>query len=332
MNIEQLRYAVTIAECGHFGRAAARCCVTQPTLSMMVKKLEEELGIVMFERSGRPITPTPEGRALLERARRIMDGVAHLKEYAAELRDDVAGQLRLAVIPTLAPFLLPLFLPRFARNAPHIHLTVKEAPTAEIVALLKSGQIDMGLAATPLLDAHIIEHKLFYEEFLLYVAESEHIGRRKKLTPAEVSERRLWLVEEGHCLRNQVVNLCDLRKAGAHADALQYEAGSIETLIRLVDHSTGVTVIPKLAARALTPEQHGRLREFADPCPVREISLVVAETFPRKKLLERVKEEILKSLPPASPRRISSLLALGTEERAARKKGTVVLSSALRVV
>jgi LysR family transcriptional regulator, hydrogen peroxide-inducible genes activator len=286
MNLSQLEYIVAIDNHRHFVTAAEKCFVTQATLSMMIKKLEAELGLKIFDRSKHPVEPTPEGLEVIQRARVILAEVHRLKSYAAELEGNISGELHLGVIPTLAPYLLPLFLKSFSKKYPDIKLFIKELVTR-----------DIGLLATPLKEAQLNEHPLFYEEFFVYASGNEKLPKKRYLLPRELDPSHLWLLEEGHCLRNQVINLCELKTMDAGSDKLHYEAGSIETLINMVDKNDGITIVPYLATLLLNPSQNKNLREFSKPKPSREISLVTAASFPRIKLLSHLKAEIIASVP-----------------------------------
>lgn len=296
MNLQQLEYIIAVDNYRHFAKAAEKSFVTQPTLSMMVHKLEEELGIKLFDRSRQPVMPTREGEEVIKRAKAVMAQVKHLKDYSKELMGGISGELHLGIIPTLAPYLLPLFLKSFHAKHPLLKIFIKEMVTDEIIEKLKHGRLDMGLLATPVHEPRLKEHPLFYEEFIVYASKEEKLPQKKYLLPKQIDINHLWLLEEGHCLRNQVFNLCELKKKGN--ENLSYEAGSIETLINLVDSNDGITIIPRLAEMNLKPAQKKKVREFANPKPVREISLLVADNFPRKLLLEEMKNYIVKALPP----------------------------------
>ncbi|MDP4284854.1 MAG: LysR substrate-binding domain-containing protein [Bacteroidota bacterium] len=298
MNISQLEYIIAVDNNRHFVKAAECCFVTQATLSMMIKKLEEELDVKIFDRNKHPVIPTREGKEIIIRARKIVAEINGMGAYARELKEAASGELLLGIIPTLAPYLLPLFLKNFTLKYPNIKLRIKELVTAEIISKLKSGALDIGILATPLGEAGIEERPLFYEEFFAYVSKNEKLSKKKYLLSAEIYLNNLWLLEEGHCLRNQVFNLCELKKQDIASDNLHYEAGSIETLINMVDKSDGITIVPFLAAKMLKPGQKVKLREFANPKPVREISLASSTHFPRRKLLEYLANEIGKVVPP----------------------------------
>lgn len=299
MNLSQLEYIIAVDNHRHFVTAAEKCFVTQATLSMMIKKLEEELKLKIFDRSRQPVAPTAEGREIITRARQITAEVYRLKSYAKELEGEMSGELHLGIIPTLAPYLLPLFLRSFSQKFPAIKLFIKELVTPEIISKLKTGDLDIGLLATPLNETRLSEYPLFYEEFFVYASGNEKLPRKRYLLPKELDPTHLWLLEEGHCLRNQVINLCELKRLDAGSDRLHYEAGSIETLINLVDRNDGITIVPYLATLLLKPSQIRNLREFSNPKPSREISLVTARNFPRTKLLNHLKTEITASVPQA---------------------------------
>lgn len=298
MNLHQLDYIIAVDAHRHFAKAAEKTFVTQPTLSMMVQKLEEELGVRIFDRSKQPVVPTPEGEEIIARAKQIMADVSRMREFAKRLKHEISGEMKLAVIPTLAPYLLPLFLKSFAEKYPLLKISIRELVTDGIINSLKNGDIDIGLLATPLNDPRLEEHPVFYEEFFAYVAAGEKLSKKKYLLPKDIDLSKLWLLEEGHCLRNQVLDLCELKKKDFQSNRLHYESGSIETLKNLVDHHQGITILPHLATLDLSKKQKEKIREFAHPKPVREISLVINKNFHRTSLLEALKLEIEKQLPP----------------------------------
>ena len=264
---------------------------------MMIQKLEEELGVRIFDRSKQPVVPTPEGEEIISRARQILADVGLLKEFTQKLKNEVSGEFKLAVIPTLAPYLLPLFLKSFVEKHPLLKTTIRELVTNDIILALKNGDIDIGLLATPLNDPKLEEYPVFYEEFFAYTGAEEKFSKKKYLLPKDIDLSKLWLLEEGHCLRNQVFDLCELKKKDSQSDRLHYEAGSLETLKNLVDHHDGITILPFLATLDLSRKQKEKIREFAHPKPVREISLVVNKNFHRASLLKGLRMEIERQLP-----------------------------------
>jgi LysR family hydrogen peroxide-inducible transcriptional activator len=298
MNLQQLEYIVAVDTHRHFAKAAEKTFVTQPTLSMMIQKLEDELSIRIFDRSKQPVVPTKEGEEIIARAKQILADVNGLKEFTRQIKHEISGELKLAVIPTLAPYVLPLFLKSFAEKYPLLKITIREIVTDEIVASLKTGDVDIGLLATPLNDPKLDEHPVFYEEFFAYASANEKVSRKRYLLPKDIDMSKLWLLEEGHCLRNQVLDLCELKKKDFASDRLHYETGSIETLKNLVDHHHGITILPHLATLDLSRKQKEKIREFAHPKPVREVSLVVNKIFHRNSLLKALRDEIEKQLPP----------------------------------
>jgi len=296
MNLQQIDYILALDELRHFAAAAERCHVTQPTLSMMIKKLEEELNVVLFDRSSHPIKPTPAGETILEQARKVKLAADHLYTAAREINSGLSGELRLGIIPTLAPYLLPLFLHEFAQAHPQLLITIREMQTTSLMDALKKGSMDVGILATPLDDPYLEEHPLFREPFLAYVPPGDtSFGNDLALT--SLRNHTLWLLEEGHCFRTQVMRACSLRQSSTRRGNMHYEAGSIESLMRLVDRGEGVTIVPSLSTIGLSPARKKQLRTLAAPVPVRQISMVSAPHFPRKKIMAALSSSILTSLP-----------------------------------
>src|SRR3970040_934371 len=246
MNLHQLEYIIAVDTHRHFAKAAEKSFVTQATLSMMIKKLEDELEIKIFDRSRQPVIPTKEGEEFIKRAKQVIAEVGRLKDFASEIKGEITGELHIGIIPTLAPYLLPLFLKNFIKKYPQLKVFIKEMITEEIIRQLKMGEVDIGLVATPLDEPSLKEYPLFYEEFFAYSSRGEIYPDSKYLFPKDIDLKHLWLLEEGHGLRNQVLNFCELKKKEIETENLHYEAGSIETLINLVDKYEGVTIVPHL--------------------------------------------------------------------------------------
>lgn len=297
MTFTQLEYIIAVDTFRHFAMAARHCFVSQPTLSMQIQKAESELGVKIFDRSKQPVITTDLGKELVEQARRIIAEKNVLDEIVAQKKGVVSGELRIGIIPTLAPYLLPLFVQRFTEKYPLVRLVVNELTTELIIAQLRSGKIDMGILVTPLQEPGIREHILFYEEMMAYVSRKNAAYKKTYVLPQDIDPNKLWLLEEGHCFRSQIVNLCELQKASRDASHFDYAAGSIETLRRLVDMNDGVTILPELATNGMTTKQLAQIRYFKRPAPMREVSIVVHRDFVKKKLVEIVKEEILASVP-----------------------------------
>jgi len=297
MTFVQLEYIVAVDTCRHFANAAARCFITQPTLSMQVQKLEEELGLKLFDRTKQPVVPTEAGAAIIEQARKILGEKNMIEEIVHQKKGIVAGVLKIGIIPTLAPYLLPLFIQKFIRKYPLVKLVVTELTTELIVKSLKEGKIDVGILVTPLDEKGIKEHPLFYEEMLAYVSRKDKAFLKTYMLAQDIDPNHLWLLEEGHCFRSQIINLCELRKASVEGGNFDYEAGSIETLRRLVEQNDGITILPELATLDLTGKQLQLVRHFKNPAPMREVSMVIHRDFVKKRLVELLKHSILDSLP-----------------------------------
>jgi LysR family transcriptional regulator, hydrogen peroxide-inducible genes activator len=302
MTLQQLEYIIAVDNHRHFAKAAQACFVTQPTLSMMLQKLEDELGILIFDRSKQPVIPTEIGRAVIEQGRKILKETAELREIVENQREILRGELRLGIIPTLAPYLLPLFLKTFSEKYPDIRLIISELMTEHIVQKLKKDQLDIGIMATPTSDGELFETPLFQEQFVVYAAKNEAILSKRFLLAHDIDVNRLVLLEEGHCMRTQIVNLCELRQTTNQLANIFYESGSIETLKNLIDMHAGITILPELALQNLSKAQFKNIRFFQDPAPVREISLVTYRAFVKKRFVEVLKNEIVAQLPLALQR------------------------------
>ena len=297
MNLQQLDYIIAVDTFRHFAKAAEKSFVTQATLSMMIQKLEIELGVKIFDRSRQPVTPTEIGKKIIEQARKIVSEAGQIKEIINLEKGDVAGELKVGIIPTLAPYLLPLFLKEFSDTYPQVKLNISEHTTTTIIQKLKSGLLDAGILATPLNDNSIKEQPIFFEKYFLYVNNKEKGFDKQYVLPSNIDISRLWILEEGHCMRSQILNLCELKKAHSDEEKIHYEAGSIETLKNIVEKNFGITIIPELATFNLTNSQKKRLRYFKPPTPVREISIITHREFIKMRLIEALKEMILSVIP-----------------------------------
>jgi LysR family hydrogen peroxide-inducible transcriptional activator len=292
MTLQQLEYIIAVDRERHFVKAAKSCFVTQATLSMMIKKLEEELGIQVFDRRKQPVTVTTAGAEIIKRAKLTIAEASFLKAYAQELTGEVAGELRVGILPTLAPYLLPLFIKSFVTKFPRVQIRVRELITSEIIQNILNNELDIGIVATPLENNQIVEHPLFYEEFMAYSSSRDKLPNKQYLLAKDIDLNDLWLLEEGHCLRGQLVNLCSLKAQESQKVSLHYEAGSLESLVNLVDRYGGITILPKLATLRLSPAQKKKLRAFARPMPSREVSLITSLHFARKRLAAELSDAI----------------------------------------
>lgn len=297
MTFTQLEYIISLNIHKQFSLAAEKCYVTQPTLSMQIQKLEDELGVKIFDRTKQPVTVTQAGQEVIAYARKIIAERDELLQSISDKKDIVNGELRVGIIPTLAPYLLPLFIPLFTKKYPKIKLVFNEVTTDLLVRDLKEGALDAGILVTPLYDKGIREDVLFYEELMVYTSKKSDLIGKEYILSKDINPDKLWLLEEGHCFRSQVMNFCELRKNSLHGSLFEYEAGSLETLIRLVDVTDGVTFLPELATLNLGVKQLRQLKLFKAPKPMREVSLVTNTDFVKKKLVNLLKHELLQSLP-----------------------------------
>jgi len=255
------------------------------------------LGLKIFDRSKQPVVPTEAGIAIILQARKILAERDQIQEIVNHKKGVMAGELRIGIIPTLAPYLLPLFIQNFTSKYPQIRLVVNEITTEEVITRLREGRLDAGILATPLQEAGIKENVLFYEELMTYVSKKNAAYHKNYLLPQDIDPQKLWLLEEGHCFRSQIMNLCELKKSSIGNTHFDYAAGSIETLRRMVEMGDGITIIPELATIGMTEGQLQLVRHFKAPQPMREISLVMHRDDIKKKLIELFKAEIVAALP-----------------------------------
>lgn len=293
MTLQQLEYILALDKTRRFVRASELCGVTQPTLSAMIQKLEEELDCKIFDRSRNPIEVTEIGARIIKKAQEIVFQANQLRESVNNEKKLLSGTLQLAVIPTVAPYLLPQFIESFRKAYPHISLKVSEMHTHTIIEKLRVAEIDMAILSTPLDDPKILEVPLYYEKFAAYISPTESIYQRSQLSANDMPLDRLWVLEEGHCMRNQVFNFCDEKPVFNHT----YEAGSIDTLVKIVDVNGGYTVIPELHIELLSTEQRKNVRQIVKPEATREISVVIRHDFVREAMLNVVADCVKKTIP-----------------------------------
>lgn len=298
ITLTQLSYIVAVDRCGSFKKAAKQCFVTQPTLSMQIQKMEDELDIVIFDRSKQPITATPSGRSIIDQAKVVLRESSRIEEIIHDAQHKVEGLYRLAVIPTLAPYVIPRFTKTFLQEYPKVQLVIEESKTEDIVHGLRHDKIDAGLLVTPLEEESIVEYPIFEEPFYVYAPENADFARGQLLTQNELPIENLLLLTEGHCMREQMLKLCTIREElkQREGQSLLFESGSIETLINMVDQGHGFTIIPHLAAIDLEHRQ-GKIHKFQAPVPTRQVSLVVHRSAIRKAILDALSQVIHESLP-----------------------------------
>lgn len=297
MTLTQLEYVLAVYKHKHFGKAAESCFVTQPTLSMQLQKLEEELETTIFDRSKSPIEPTVEGIDIIEQARVIIHEQKRLFSIIEENKGEISGEFKLSVIPTLSPFIIPLFIHEFTENYPKVHLQIKENKTEEIIELLKNDEIDAGILVTPLHEKKIVERSLYYEPFYLFAASGHPLNKKKKVKEDDLDINEIWLLNKGNCFRDQVLNICQNRKQNNISNPIDFESGNFETLKNMVVKGNGYTLLPHMAVEQLSTAHKKLVRPFYKPTPTREVSLVHSKNCIKVKILNALEEEILASIP-----------------------------------
>ncbi|WP_071147815.1 hydrogen peroxide-inducible genes activator [Bacteroides ihuae] len=295
MTIQQLEYILSVDQFRHFGKAADHCNITQPTLSAMIQKLEDELGVKLFDRNVQPICPTTVGEKVLKQARIILAQASHVKEIINEEQQLLSGTFRLGVLPTIAPYLLPRFFPQIMEQYPEMDIRVTEMKTNDIRKSLLSEEIDAAIIANLPEENIFCGETLFYEEFYGYVSRKEALFKHDLIRTSDITGERLWLLDEGHCFRDQLIRFCQMETV--KVSQMAYRLGSMETFMRMVESGKGITFIPGLAVQQLSSEQKELVRPFAVPRPTRQIVLVTNKNFIRHALLKVLKKEIQSAVP-----------------------------------
>lgn len=293
----QLEYIVAVDRFRNFIKASEACFVTQPTLSMQIKKLEDELGVVLFDRSKKPVIATEVGRLIIDQAGLILDENKKIKEIVDAFHEKMSGSLAIGIIPTLSPYLLPRFAGSFRRKYPDVDLSFNEMLTDEIYHQLMSDKLDAGIFVTPYHKNKIREYPVFYEEMLLYAGDEHPILSEKEIKVDALKPEEMWLLSDGHCFRNQAINLCAIHDMPKRQLPFDFEGGSLETLMKIIDREGGFTLLPELAALDLEYEKRNRLKQFSGTKPLREVSLVVSRTYAKKRLINILLEEIRNAVP-----------------------------------
>ena len=296
--LTQLEYLIAVDTERHFGKAAQVCHVSQPSLSAQIQKLEEELGVVVFDRSRKPILVTEAGRELVAQARVILREHRKLQAIADTKALEPKGSFELAVIPTLASYVIPLFIGDFGEQYPGVDLGVHEHKTDDIIKLLKNDELDAGLLVTPLNDESLIERHLYYEAFYCYLNPIHPLQEKREISERDLDCGDLWLLSEGHCFRNQMLRICASGQNQCVYPNIRFESGSLETLIKLVNTNSGFTLLPQMAVDGLTSEETARhIRPFAKPVPTREVSLVYNRSFLKETIINALETCIIDNLP-----------------------------------
>lgn len=300
--LTQLEYIIAVDKHRHFGRAARACHISQPTLSMQIHKVEDDLGITIFDRLKKPIVPTSRGREFIEQAKVLLREHEKLLEVSRSGKTELSGEFRLGVIPTIAPYLVPRFIASFSKRYPKVTLKIEELRTSSIIEALRQDQIDAGILATPLHETGLKERPLYYEPFHLYVQKDHPLAKRTKIREEDLDGSEMWLLQDGHCFRTQVVRFCSLTAPGARESGairnVRFEGGSLETLRQLIRNSRGYTLVPHLFATELpADERRASLRPFEAPVPTREVSLVFRADQWRSGHLEALEKVVVQSVP-----------------------------------
>ncbi len=291
MTIIQLEYLMAVANCGSFSVAAEHCFVTQPSLSMQIKALEEELGAVLLDRTKKPIIPTAVGEVVLEQARETLRSYNYIKESVAEMRGETAGKMRLGVIPTIAPYLLHKFIPTFIKEYPKVELEISEMVTGDIIEALKHDRIDAALVASGTCGEGITEHDLFSDHFYAYVSPSHPLFERSNIRIEDIDFKEIILLSRGNCMRDQILELC--QAAHNTPSRFYFESGSLDTLMRMVDCTSSMTIIPEMALEFIPQARRNRVKSIAKSATSRRVALAVSRTYVKQSIVEALRKTIL---------------------------------------
>lgn len=297
MTITQLGYVLALAKFQSFVEAANYCNISQPALSMQVKKLEDQLGVEIFDRSCSPIKITSIGLEIVNQSKILFKEYNQIKDIIADYKDNLNGTLKLGIIPTVSPYLLPMFLKNFETKYPNLRLEIEELTTHNIEQKLRNGTLDMGILATPLHQNDLKEEHLYYEELVAYISKENLLYSKNFILSKELDLNQLWLLEEGHCLRNQIENFCELKQKQNKNSQLKLKTGSLETVIKLADNYAGMTLLPELAIQDWGTDMLGHIRNFHIEKPMREISIITEKTYRRNAIIAALKNEIIITLP-----------------------------------
>ncbi len=293
----QLEYIVAVDTYRHFAKAADKCFVTQPTLSMQIMKLEDQLGLIIFDRTKQPVVPTMLGEKVIEQARIVLMENSKIMQLIKEEKTDLSGEIRIGIIPTISPYLLPRFTGQFKAKYPKVKIKVEEMVTEHIENQLKKDQLDVGILVTPLNNPSIIEHTLYYEEMQVYSNQKHPFAIQPIIDIKDIATPEIWLLSDGHCFRHQVINLCNVQNFESDALPFEFEGGNLDTLMRIIDKEGGYTLIPELSGMDLPDDKKNQVRKFHDITPLREVSLVYTRKFAKTKLIKSLAKTIQESIP-----------------------------------
>ncbi|PKG51415.1 MULTISPECIES: hydrogen peroxide-inducible genes activator [Olleya] len=291
MTITQLSYVLAVAENQNFTKAAQKCFVTQPTLSMQIQKLEDQLDVLIFDRSKKPIELTEVGKKIVTQARNIVNESYRIQDIVDQEKGFIGGEFKLGIIPTVMPTLLPMFLNNFVKKYPKVKLKIEELTTEEIITRINDGHLDAAIAATPLENDTIKERVLYFEPFVAYVPQNHRLRDKKTLETSDLEIEDMLLLEDGHCFRDGVINLCKAFKSH-NDDKFQLESGSIETLVKLSNEGLGMTLMPYLHTLDLNEKDKKNLHYFSEPSPAREVSLIYHKSELKMQIIEAMQDVI----------------------------------------
>lgn len=297
MTLIQLEYIIALNKYRHFVTAADKCFVTQPTLSMQIQKLEDELGALIFDRKKQPVEPTVIGEKIIKQAMKVLENSKKIPEMIDEIKGEIKGELRIGIIPTIASYLVPLFITQTINEYPDLHIQIEELLTDQIVNALSNNELDIGIIASPLGEPGIREIPLYYEPFIVFASKEHRFFKKDKIDAVDLTVDDMWLLNEGHCFSSHSINLCGVDQIETHTLALNYRSGSLESLSKLVEQQYGYTLLPWLALLDMEERKKELVREFNPPIPKREISIVVKESFLKEKIINVFKNKILENIP-----------------------------------
>lgn len=295
MNLQQLEYIIQLDKYRHFGKAAEACQVTQPTLSTMIQKLEEELGVKLFERSRQSVSPTSVGAKIVAQAYEILRQANLVSDIVQDEKSALKGNLKIGILPTIAPYLLPMIIPKIEKKLSNLKITFTELMTSECIKNLEDSNIDIAIIASSMDNTKINEEKLFYEEFMGYVSVNEELHNKTAIRTSEVNGKHLWLLDEGHCFRDQLVKFCDLSKRIGRQ--FTYTRGSLETFLHFVEMGYGITFVPELFTLIANSKQKEFIRPFMLPRPTRCIRMCTRKDFIREEIQNQLISIIKDSVP-----------------------------------
>ncbi|MEZ5047541.1 MAG: LysR substrate-binding domain-containing protein [Chitinophagaceae bacterium] len=297
MTLTQIEYIVAVDTAGSFVTAAEKCFVTQPTLSMQIQKLEEELGIKIFDRNHHPIIATDMGKKIIDQAKKVIFEKGKIEELISDQKEKLIGSINIGIIPTIAPSIVPRTLKGFVKKYPELDITINEMTTAHIVNKIKEGELDFGIMSTPLYEKSLKETVLYHEPYVVYASQGHKLLQKKSISASDLTTHDIWSLSDEHCMRFQIINLCGKQKFLGSENNFNYNSGSLLSLIRMVDINGGYTILPEMSLIDFDDTIKERVRYFKDPIPVREVSIVANKYFTKNKIANAFTNSILEIVP-----------------------------------